>query len=235
VGAALLREQDDGKLQSVAYISRWLETNELSSGVTKKERLAVVWASLKLRPYFEGDRFLVGTDHACLRLILNIEKSGNPRLARWRHRLSELEIDVAYKPGMTHSQADSAPRLESGASDGTPFDAAFPVFATRASMVRGLHAAKYDGGPTVRGIHCDTMLPAQAADGYCQEVLKALNAGRHIPTSHCSRTLMGSSAAPRPPTALTRWWSQPPCRSTSFTSTTTRPSRGTPGNPACTR
>jgi len=95
VGAALLQEQDDGKLQPVAYISRRLETNELLYGVTEKELLEVFWSSLKLRPYLEGDRFLVRTDHDCLRWILNIEGSRNPRLAHWRLRLSELEFDFA--------------------------------------------------------------------------------------------------------------------------------------------
>jgi len=88
VGAALLQEQDDGKLEPVAYISRRLATNELPYGVTEKKCLAVVWASLKLRPYLESDRFLVRTDHDCLRRILDIQGSGNPRLARWRLRRS---------------------------------------------------------------------------------------------------------------------------------------------------
>jgi len=83
----------------------------------------------------------VRTDHDCLRWILNIEGSGNPRLARWRLRLSELEFDVAYKPGMTHYMADSISRLESGASDETAFDDAIPVFAVRDNTVRGLDAA----------------------------------------------------------------------------------------------
>jgi len=72
VGAALLQEHDDGKLQPVAFISRLLATNELPYRVLEKECLAVVWASLKLRPYLEGDRFLVRTDHDCLWWILNI-------------------------------------------------------------------------------------------------------------------------------------------------------------------
>jgi len=181
VGAALLQEQDDGKLQPVAYISRRLATNELPYEVTEKKCLAVVWASLKLRLYLEGDRFLVRIEQDCLRWILNIEGSRNPCLARWRLQLSELEFDVAYKPGMTHYRADSISRLESGASDETAFDDAVPVFATRANTVRGLDAANYFGGPTVRGINRDKVLSAQAADGYCQEVVKALSAGRHIP------------------------------------------------------
>ena len=155
VGAALLQEQDDGKVQRVAYISRRLPTKELPYGVTEKECLAVVWASLKLRPHLDGDRFLLRTDHDCLRWILNIEGSGNPRLARWRLRLCELEFDVAFKPGMTHNLADSISRLESGASDETALDDAVPVFATRANAVRGLDAANYVGGPRVRGIDRD--------------------------------------------------------------------------------
>jgi len=72
VGAALLQDRDDGKLQPVAYISRRLATNELPYGVTEKKCLAVVWASLKLRPYLKGDRFLVRTDLDSLMWILNI-------------------------------------------------------------------------------------------------------------------------------------------------------------------
>jgi len=95
VGPALLQEQDDGELQPVAYMSRRQETNAVPYGVTEMECLADVWASPKFRPYLEGDRFLVRTDHDCLRWILNIEASGNPRLARWRLRLNEVEFDVA--------------------------------------------------------------------------------------------------------------------------------------------
>ena len=106
------------------------------------------------------------TDHDCLRWILNIEGSGNPRLERWRLRLSEVQFDVAYKPEMTHNMADSIFRPEFGTSDDTAFDDAVPVFAVRANTVRGLDATNYVGGPTVRGIRRDVVLSAQAGDGY---------------------------------------------------------------------
>jgi len=77
--------------------------------------------------------------------------------------------------------ADSISRLESGASDETTFDDAVPVFSVRANTVRGLDAAKYVGGPTVRGINCDAVLSAQAGDGNCKEIGKALKDGRRIP------------------------------------------------------
>jgi len=83
VGAACVKKPDDGKLQPVTYISRRLATNELPYRVTDKERLAVAWASIQLRPFVEADDFLVRTEHDCLRWIPNAKGSGNPRPARW--------------------------------------------------------------------------------------------------------------------------------------------------------
>ena len=196
VGAALLQEQANEKLQPVAYINRRLAANELFYEVTEKECLAVVWASLKLRSYLEGDVFLVRTVRDCLRWILNIEDSGNLRLGRWRLRLSDFEFDVAYKPGMTHFMADSISRLESGASDETVFDDAVPVFSVRANAVRELDAAKYVGGPTVYGIDRDAVLSAQTDEGYCKEIVKALNAGRRIPFCEDPDGVLRRRAAP---------------------------------------
>jgi len=107
-----------------------------------------------------------------------------------------LEFDVAYKPGMTTYMADTISRLKSGGSDQTSFDDAVPVFAVRANTVRGLDAANYVGGPTVRGIDRDAVLSAQAQDGYCQEVVKALNAGRRIPFFEDPDGILRRRAAP---------------------------------------
>ena len=173
LGGALLREQEQLQLQPVADISRRQATNELPYGVTEKECLEVVWVSVKFRPYLEGDRFLVRADHVGLWWIVNIEGLGNLCLARWRLRLSELEFDVAYEQGMNHYMADTISRQEFGTSEQTAFDNAVPVFATRAHTVRGLDAANYVGGPTVRGTSRDTVPSAQAADSYCLKFVEA--------------------------------------------------------------
>jgi len=117
-------------------------------------------------------------------------------LARWRLRLSDLEFDFAYKPGMTHYMADSITRLESGGSDETAFDDSVPVFAVRANTVRRLDAANYVCGPTVSGIDRDTVLAAEADDGYCQEVVKSLNAGRRVPFIEDPDGILRRRAAP---------------------------------------
>ena len=121
------------------------------------------------------------TDHDCLRWILNIEGSRSRRTERWRLRSSELDSDVSYNPGMTHYLADRISRLESAARDEKAIDDAVPVFSMRPKLVRGLDAANYVCGPTVRGINRDTVLSTQAADGYCQEVAKNPTTEGHIP------------------------------------------------------
>jgi len=92
--------------------------------------------------------------------------------------------------------ADSISRLESEGSDETAFDDAVPVFAVRVNTVRGLVVANYVGGPTVRGIDRDAVLSVQAQDGYCQEVIKALNAGRRIPFFEDPDGILRRRAAP---------------------------------------
>jgi len=100
---------------------------------------------------------LVRSDHECLRWIFNCEGSTKPWLQRWLLRPSELECDVAHKPGSTHYMADSISLLDPGEIDETAFD-----------------------DRKVRGINRDTMFSVQAAGGYCQQLSRTLNAGRHM-------------------------------------------------------
>jgi len=180
--AALLQEQQKGGLRPVAYISRVLEGAERNFGVTEKECLAVVWASLKLRAYLEGDRFLVRTDHNCLRWLLNIDRTAHGRLACWRMRLNELAFDIAYKPGQTHWLADEISRLVTSGTDRSADDTDLLVFAvTRAETARGLETANYVSEPTTRTIDKGEVATVQGEDPLCRKVMEALNAGRAVP------------------------------------------------------
>ena len=142
VGAALLQKQEEGGLRTVAYIRGVLEGAERNFGVTETECLAVVWASLTLRAYLKGERFLVRADHDWLRWLLNIDGTANGRLARWRMRLNELAFDIAYKSGQAHWLADSMSRLVTSGADRSAADTGLPVFVlTRAEAARGLKTA----------------------------------------------------------------------------------------------
>ena len=65
---------------------------------TERECHSVVWAVTILRPYTEGQKFVVRTDHDKLRWQLTLNDPSG-RLMRWRLRLSEFDFEIQYRPG----------------------------------------------------------------------------------------------------------------------------------------
>lgn len=59
VGGTHLREPEFGSLQLLVCLSRTLDNREKACGVTENECLAVLWTSLLLSAYLEGNFFLV--------------------------------------------------------------------------------------------------------------------------------------------------------------------------------
>ena len=64
VGCTLLHQQPDKSILPVGYYSRGLIPAEQNYSTTDRECLAVVWAGFLLRPYLEGQEFLIRTDHS---------------------------------------------------------------------------------------------------------------------------------------------------------------------------
>jgi RNase H-like domain found in reverse transcriptase len=108
----LFQAQSDGKLHPLGYWSCGLTSAERNYSTTDKECLAIVWEILTLRPYLEGMRIIVRTDHHSLRWVLNLADAQG-RLARRRLRLQEFEYEVQYLPGLSHHGADMMSRLQS--------------------------------------------------------------------------------------------------------------------------
>ncbi|CDF36773.1 unnamed protein product [Chondrus crispus] len=99
IGAALFLTYPDAQRKRIGNYS-----------VSEKECLAVIGAVQTLRPYLYGEHFIVHTDHASLRWLMNVtDPSG--RLIRWRLRLSEFDFEIKYKKGKANSQADALSRL----------------------------------------------------------------------------------------------------------------------------
>ena len=91
LGCVLLQDQPDSKTpRPIGYWSRTLAPAERNYDTTNKECLAIVWATLTLRPYLEGTRFLIRTDHDALKWLLNLTDASG-RLQRWKLRLQEFE------------------------------------------------------------------------------------------------------------------------------------------------
>lgn len=169
----------------MVYFSPSLDNRERAFGVTEKECVAGIWASLQLRAYLEGNRFFVRTDHDRVRWIVSIHSTGNTRLARLRLRHSELEFDVASKPGLTHWMADYMSWMDTTGGDTTPIADEIPVFALTAdpaalgALVRGQDAAKNVSRPTVRAIDRQAVLEAQGKDPFCQRLAEGIDRHRH--------------------------------------------------------
>jgi len=125
VGCVLTQEQPDKTCKPVGYWSRPIAGAEKNYRTTEKECLALVWALFMLRPYVQGTRFIVRTDHSALRWMLHMD-GAHGSLARWQLRLSEFDYLVATRAGAAHHAADTMSRLATPAVDTRPIPEEIP-------------------------------------------------------------------------------------------------------------
>jgi hypothetical protein len=107
---------------------------ERNYSTTEKESLATVWAVTHLRPYVEGKRFTVRTDHDAMRWVINLSDAKG-RLARWRHRLAEFDFQMEYSPGANHHAADDMSRLPQQPVRDDAIDVEIPVLTVEADAL----------------------------------------------------------------------------------------------------
>ena len=180
VGCVLLQEQPEVPARPIGYWSRSLNQAERAYDTTHRECLAVVWAVLLLRPYLEGTRYTIRTDHDALRWILNMADATG-KLARWRLRLAEYEFDVVHRAGVKHQAADALSRLPTDGEDKAPLDDEIPVLVIQhddeqtVSTVVCVHE-QYEttDGPAIElpdgALTLDALIRAQKTDTFCKRI-----------------------------------------------------------------
>ena len=133
----MLQQQDPSNPKEWApsgYWSKTLNSAEQNYSATERECYSVVWAITTLRPYIEGQKFVVRTDHDALRWLLTLSDPSG-RLMRWRLRLSEFDFEIKYRPGRVHQVPDALSRLITPGSDPKPVDDEIPTFGDHNVLV----------------------------------------------------------------------------------------------------
>lgn len=109
LGCVLTQTNDDNTDVPVAFASRTLSAQERNYSTTEKECLAVLFGIEKFRPYIEGSRFKVLTDHHSLLWLQNL-KDPTGRLARWAVRIQQFDVEFEHRKGSMHVVPDALSR-----------------------------------------------------------------------------------------------------------------------------
>lgn len=109
IGVVLTQKDENDEEKVICYLSRTLSRTEKNYTPTERECLAVLWAIEKLRPYLEGSKFTVITDHYSL-LWLNNLRDPQGRLARWAVRLQQFQFEIIHRKGKEHLVPDALSR-----------------------------------------------------------------------------------------------------------------------------
>ncbi|GBN88061.1 Retrovirus-related Pol polyprotein from transposon 297 [Araneus ventricosus] len=108
IGAVLY--QNIGNVERViAYFSKSLGKPEINYCVTRKELLAIAKSIKHFYHYIYGRKFLLWTDHASLRWLLNF-KEPEDQIARWIQRLQEYDFEIYHRKETSHGNADALAR-----------------------------------------------------------------------------------------------------------------------------
>eukprot|EP00171_Calliarthron_tuberculosum_P013936 IDg13936t1 len=127
VGCALFQTYENNVRKPLGFWSRTLNKAEKNYSPSEREGLAIVFAIKICRPYIQGTKFTIYTDHQALRWLMEItDPSG--RLMRWRLRLAEYDFDVWYKKGNINCQGDCMSRLHSDSHTVVEVDDEIPSF-----------------------------------------------------------------------------------------------------------
>ncbi|GBN10046.1 Transposon Ty3-I Gag-Pol polyprotein [Araneus ventricosus] len=106
---AVLSQKIGNEECAIAYFSKILGKPERNYCVTSKELLAIVKSIEHFHHYFYGRKFLLRSDHASLRWLLNFREPEG-QIARWIQRLQEYDFEIQNRKGTSHGNADALSR-----------------------------------------------------------------------------------------------------------------------------
>lgn len=161
IGAVLSQEYEQGE-GVIAYASRTLSRQEQKFSATERECLSAIWAVEKFRPYVEGTKFTIITDHYSL-LWLNKLKDPTGRLGRWALRLQAYDYRLVHRKG----QENVVPDLLSRTSPPPPHEYG-PIQPSEETQDNVPSSSSLN-----EDIHCDLIeLPKDITDKWYTKMLE---------------------------------------------------------------
>ena len=103
--AAVLLQENKGKLYPVGYANKKLSLAEAKYSIIEKVCLAVVWGIRCFKLYLAGKRFTLQTDHKPLKYLRDAAHQ-NDRVFRWAMAVEEYSFHVEDIPGKENIGAD---------------------------------------------------------------------------------------------------------------------------------
>ena len=111
-GRVLSQVQENGEQRVIAYGSKSLSKTQRNYCTTMRELLACVVFVKQFHHYLWGRRFLLRTDHASLKWLVNFREP-EAMLGRWLSVLSNYDFEVQHRRRALHSNADGLSKIPS--------------------------------------------------------------------------------------------------------------------------
>lgn len=109
IGGVLYQISNEGHEQPIAFVSKKLNEAQKKYSVSELECLSAIISVKKFRPYIEGYRFHIITDHSSLKWLMS-QKDLNGRLARWSLKLQMYDFTISHQKGSENIVPDTLSR-----------------------------------------------------------------------------------------------------------------------------
>lgn len=110
VGSVLYQLDDEGGEHPICFMSKKLNKAQKNYTVTELECLSAVLSIQKFRPFIEGYKFYVITDHSSLKWLMT-QKELTGRLARWSLKVQQFNFEIYHEKGSRNVVADALSRV----------------------------------------------------------------------------------------------------------------------------
>ena len=114
IGAVLSQRDENGQEKVIAYGSHTMSSHEIGYCITRKELLAIYYFCQHFNHYLYGKRFTLRTDHKAITFMTTTKKPITAQFQTWINYLSSLDINLLYRKGVEHTNADMLSRNKCG-------------------------------------------------------------------------------------------------------------------------